>query len=77
MVLNSGHPAFKMYMFSSRDLVLDMFEYLDLSTSMVKFYPEVSQSKVKKIQLPTGKRHQRYVYSCQGHARVLHGCSNF
>jgi len=42
MVLNSGHPAFKMYMFSSRDLVLDMFEYLDLSTSMVKFYPEVS-----------------------------------
>jgi len=35
-------------MFSSRDLVLDMFEYLDLSTSMVKFYPEVSQLKSKK-----------------------------
>jgi len=68
-------------MFSSRDLVLDMFEYLDLSTSMVKFYPEVSQLKVKKIQMPTahctGNRHQRYVYSCQGHAKVLHGCSNF
>jgi len=35
-------------MFSSKDLVLDMFEYLDLSTSMVKFYPEVPQFKSKK-----------------------------